>query len=135
MRLKSPARARGSSIKLSIAAILRRQWSVWIVRTQNRIRLKVDSAGRGLLVMSENYYPGWKATVNGRATRILKVDGGLRGIPVSGGSSTVELRYSPLYMTLGLPVTCLALLFGLAAPFVYRFRLAPRTRRNCEATA
>jgi hypothetical protein len=102
---------------------------------QNRIRLKVDSAGRGLLVMSENYYPGWKATVNGRATRILKVDGGLRGIPVSGGSSTVELRYSPLYMTLGLPITCLALLFGLAAPFVYRFRLAPRTRRNCEATA
>ncbi len=100
---------------------------------QDRMKLTADSAGRGLLVLSETYFPGWKATVNGRPARILKVDGGLRGIPVSGGANTVELRYSPLYMTLGFPITCLALLFAVLAPVVYRVRFSRRVRDKIEA--
>ena len=60
-----------------------------------RIALSVHASGRGMLVLSETFYPGWNATVNGRPARIHKVDGALRGIVVPPGDSRVELEYAP----------------------------------------
>jgi hypothetical protein len=57
--------------------------------------VSVHTNGRGLLVLSEIYYPGWKATVNGRPTGIIEVDGGLRAVIVPAGDSRVSLRYRP----------------------------------------
>ena len=61
----------------------------------NRIELTVRAQSRGLLVLSEIYFPGWIATVNGKDGRIYEVDGGLRGVVVPRGESQVVLRYSP----------------------------------------
>ena len=40
--------------------------------------LDVQADGDGLLVLSEVWYPGWRATVNGVETPVLNVNGGLR---------------------------------------------------------
>lgn len=60
----------------------------------------VKSDYDGILVLSEIYYPDWKAYVNGRETEILRADYSLRGIPLKAGTNKVELRYeSPEFAT------------------------------------
>lgn len=75
----------------------------------DRMELSVESQGRGLLVLSENYYPGWRALVNGKPASIYEVDGALRGIVVPDGTSTVALRYAPLTLRLGATLSALTL--------------------------
>jgi hypothetical protein len=80
--------------------------------------ISVKSSGRALLVLSENNYPGWHATVNGRPATIHEVDGGLRGIVVPNGDSTVVLRYAPGSIRIGAILSAFAFL-SLAVTFVF----------------
>ena len=61
----------------------------------NTLKITVRAESRGLLVLSEIYYPGWHATVNGRPVRIREVDGVLKGIVLDSGDNKVTLRYLP----------------------------------------
>ena len=65
--------------------------------------LDVNAGGTALLVLSEIYYPGWRAAVNGQAAEIQKVNGAMRGIVVPAGASHVTLEFTPLtaYARLG----------------------------------
>jgi len=65
------------------------------------IRLKVRAGSRGLLVLSEMYYPGWEARVNGNREKIYEVDGGLRGVIVPQGESRVTFEYVPRSVIIG----------------------------------
>jgi len=78
----------------------------------NRLRLEVEARSRALLVLSEPFYPGWRARVNGEATPIRKVDGALRGIEVPAGASSVELHYAPLSVYAGLGLSMASFLAG-----------------------
>jgi hypothetical protein len=73
----------------------------------NRMEMNVRANSRGLLVLSEMYYPGWQATVNGRPAHIYKVDGGLRGIVVPAGQSRVLVHYAPGLVYAGALLTIL----------------------------
>jgi hypothetical protein len=63
--------------------------------------MDVNTAGTALLVVSEVFYPGWKATVNRQPAEIHKTDGALRGIVVPGGPSHVVLEYVPVSLYTG----------------------------------
>ena len=76
----------------------------------NRIDANVRADGQALLVLSELFYPGWHATVNGKSTPIWMVDGGLRGIIVPSGASRVSLVYTPLSFHLGLSLSIASVL-------------------------
>ncbi len=75
--------------------------------------LDVTARGTGLLILSEFYYPGWRATLNGKTVEIHKVDGGLRGIVVPAGATHVTLEYVPVssYVGSGLAVATFAAVF------------------------
>ena len=64
----------------------------------------------GLLVLSDEYFPGWSATVNGHVARIYPTDVAMRGIPVPAGTSTVELHYRPAPFRKGLILFAIAVL-------------------------
>ena len=81
----------------------------------NRMELDVDAQSRGLLVLSENYYPGWRATVDGQSAPIHEVDGALRGVIVPRGHSHVVLRYAPASVYWGGLLTAIAFLGTLVA--------------------
>jgi hypothetical protein len=50
----------------------------------------------GWLVLSELWYPGWQATVNGAAQPVLRVNGLLRGIYLSEpGAYQITGEYRP----------------------------------------
>ncbi|HUE84327.1 MAG TPA: YfhO family protein [Pyrinomonadaceae bacterium] len=47
-----------------------------------------------VLVLSEIFYPGWEATLNGAPTQILPANYLLRGVALPAGSHTIEMRYT-----------------------------------------
>lgn len=61
----------------------------------SRVEVNVDSTGRQLLVISDSYYKGWKATVNGTKTNIVEVNGIMRGVVVPKGQSKIVFSYFP----------------------------------------
>jgi hypothetical protein len=77
-------------------------------------RMELDAAANGpaLLILSELFYPGWRATVNGRDAKVLKVDGGLRGVLVPSGKSHVYMYYAPASFYWGLGFSIAAFVCG-----------------------
>ena len=53
----------------------------------------VVTGSSGLLMQNDSWYPGWKATVDGRETPILHADGMFRGIPLEAGHHNVVIAY------------------------------------------
>lgn len=79
----------------------------------NRIEVEARAESPALLVLSEMYYPGWKAEIDGVPATIHKVDGALRGIVVPAGNSRVTLRYAPRSVVLGATISLLAFIGAL----------------------
>lgn len=84
----------------------------------NGLEIDLESESAGMLILSDAYYPGWVATVNGNPTRIYNVNHGLRGIRIEAGRSRVEMRYEPDSLTIGLAIslTTLVILAILMLP-------------------
>jgi hypothetical protein len=95
-----------------------------IAATTNALQLSVSSPTPAFLVLSEVDYPGWRATVDGRAEPIVRTNYVLRGLEVPAGTHRVRVELRPRSVYLGAAVSagCIALLAGLA---VWRLR-----RRN-----
>jgi len=79
------------------------------------IAVTVTAASSGTLVLSELYYPGWEARVNGSPQRIDEIHGGLRGIAIPQGKSSVTLDYAPGSVTLGAILSVLTFALTLLA--------------------
>lgn len=73
----------------------------------------VQSAG-SMLVVSENFYPGWRANVDGNDVGVVRANYNLMGVPLPAGARKVELRFvDPNYGT-GKLVTLAAVLISIA---------------------
>ncbi len=64
------------------------------------------------LVVSENYYPGWKATVDGSDATIARADYVLSGVALPAGAQRVELRFDNAKNATGRLITLIALLIA-----------------------
>jgi Bacterial membrane protein YfhO len=80
-----------------------------------RVVVETDADRRALLVLTDTWFPGWKATVDGDEVPIERVDYLIRGVPVPAGAHTVEFRYEPASWRVGWIVSLLALLTILTA--------------------
>jgi hypothetical protein len=78
------------------------------------ISVATRSDAPGLLVISEIYDPGWRAYVDGQPVDVLPANYALRGVPIPAGAHTVEFRYEPLSLRVGLAITGFATLALLA---------------------
>jgi len=67
----------------------------------NNLTLEVDNPADGFLVLSEIYYPGWKAFVDDQETKVLKADYALRAIQLPEGQHTVRFTFDPLSFKIG----------------------------------
>jgi hypothetical protein len=83
------------------------------------VSIDVNSPCRGLLVLSDTYFPGWEATVNGKPATICPTDVLFRGVAVDKGHSVVVFRYRPANFSLGLLIA-LAGVLALVAVAVWR---------------
>jgi hypothetical protein len=83
----------------------------------DEVAIEVESGG-GLLVVSDLFYPGWKARVNGREEEVIKAFGLLRGVVVGEGRSGVIFYYRPLSLYLGIIVSLATIIAWLAYLYV-----------------
>jgi hypothetical protein len=90
-----------------------------------RVSIRVRATRHAEVVLSDVSYPGWEARVDGRRTRLDRVNYLFRGIPVAAGDHRVELTYRPASWRIGWIVSLLAAL-ALAATAV--LALARRRR-------
>jgi len=88
-----------------------------LAREPESITLEVQAAGDALLILSEVFYPGWHATVDGAEAPVLLADYTLRAVPVPAGSHIVKLHYRPWTWMAGLGVS-LASVVVLAAGLI-----------------
>lgn len=65
------------------------------------------------LIVSENWYPGWRAAVDGRPATVGRVDHALIGVALPGGARRVELSFRDPAYERGRPITIAALLVAL----------------------
>jgi hypothetical protein len=79
------------------------------------IALSAPAPAGSALVVSENYFPGWMATVDGKAVPTYRADYNLIGIPMPAGATAITLRYHDPAVTTGRIVTIVALIIALAA--------------------
>jgi len=98
----------------------------WEERTPNQMRLSVSSDRPALLVVADNWFPAWQATVDGEEAPVLRAYHTLRAVPVPAGEHTVEMVYrsSLVRRSLLLSVVMLVLLIGAAAFGIQRERTA-----------
>ncbi|MEW6103067.1 MAG: YfhO family protein [bacterium] len=77
----------------------------------NRVLIEVDSEMSGFLVLSDTYYPGWKAFIKTKnlklktknlEVKIYKANYCFRAVCVPKGKSLIEFRYFPRTFIIGL---------------------------------
>ena len=65
-----------------------------------------------MLVLSDAYYPGWTATVDGQPAPIYRVDGALRGVIIPAGFHDVRFQFRPTTLTPSLILLGISLLLA-----------------------
>ena len=65
------------------------------------VTLEVAASERGFVLLTDQYFPGWFATVDGSPADIDRADYVFRLVEVPAGTSTVDFRYSPRSLWLG----------------------------------
>lgn len=92
-----------------------------------RVVIDVTLAAPGLLVLTDTWYPGWVADVDGAATPILRADYAFRAVALPAGTHRVQFRYAPHSLRIGLGVT-------LAAALVLVLLIVPLPRTAANRT-
>jgi hypothetical protein len=79
------------------------------------IELDAPAPPGSALIVSENYYPGWSATVDGNATRVWRADMSLMGVELPAGARRLEFTFVSQPYETGKLLTLLALVLSLGA--------------------
>lgn len=85
--------------------------------------VKTESVAAKLLFLSDNYYPGWKATVDGYRVNILNADYTFRAVPVPKGEHIVRFYYDSSVFKIGVAISLVSLLLVWV---LYFSKLFPR---------
>jgi hypothetical protein len=94
---------------------------VEIVRYEpNRVELEVKTDHAGLLVLTDPYYPGWRATVDREDASIHRVNHDLRGVFVPAGTHDVIFTFRPITVLLGAALATVSLVVAVVIIVVER---------------
>jgi len=115
--------------KVVLSSLPQKSGVVWISRRSSDFRLRVEAAQSSVLVISQIYYPGWKAYIDGRAVPVMRADFALSAIPMAQGSHEVRFSFEPLSFRIGAILSALALLAVAALLLQIPLASAWRNRR------
>jgi hypothetical protein len=75
----------------------------------NAVTIRASSPQAGWLILSDTFYPGWQATIDGAPVDIRLANEVFRAIDFPGGDHTIEFRYEPRSVVIGLIVSLTSL--------------------------
>ncbi len=90
-----------------------------------RVVVETDGAGEGWLVLTDAWYPGWRATVDGVPVEIARADVLFRAVPIPAGQHRVEFAYAPISFRIGAG-TSLVTLVGCVVALWLSYRIHQR---------
>ncbi|MFA7336433.1 MAG: YfhO family protein [Candidatus Obscuribacterales bacterium] len=98
----------------------------------NKILIGYSCPEKVCLVLTDTFYPGWKATIDGKDTDILRANLLFRAVLVPAGEHNVSFEYDPLSFRLGVILAALSTLLivrGLIVPLLLRPKVSfkPKT--------
>ena len=95
----------------------------------DRVAVNVRADSPALLVLADNFYPGWEATVDGEAAPIHRANHTFRAVPVPAGEHEVVFRFRPAEFYLGAWISLLSFLalIAVVAVVAWRHRTALRS--------
>jgi len=90
--------------------------------SRERIRLSVKLSGQGFLVWMDQYYPGWRAFVNGEEKRILRANLCFRALRLNPGVQEIVFLFHPIDFRIGIYSAIISCLFlaGMALFSVFQ---------------
>jgi Bacterial membrane protein YfhO len=105
--------------------------TVSIVRYQpDALEIDVEAAADGYLVLSDPYYPGWRAELDGVAATILRADYAFRAVAVPAGRHRVVMSFRPGSWSAGLIISGITVLVVLGLGVWSLVHRARRRRRS-----
>jgi uncharacterized membrane protein YfhO len=90
------------------------------------IKMQVNSNSGGYLVLSESYYPGWKAYIDGVETKVYRTNNILNGVYIPQGGHIVEFSFLPNSFVYSLIFSIVSLLIFLF--YLYTIPLSKELR-------
>lgn len=80
--------------------------------SSDKIQIHASSNRESVVILSDLYYPGWKAYVDGKKVDILRANCVMRGIPIEAGEHEIVMIYVPtsFYVGIGISVSTLTVL-------------------------
>jgi hypothetical protein len=86
-----------------------------VAQSPRQVEVAVDVRSPALLVLSDAFYPGWRARLDGVETTIFAVNLAFRGVFVPAGRHRVVFEYRPGSVWLGAGVSVAAFAVAAAA--------------------
>jgi len=89
----------------------------------NRSIWRVLTGEAGYLVITDTFYPGWNAYIDGELTNLYRANVAFRAVFVPSGEHTITLRFEPISVWVGLcvsGVSLAAIVIILSCPFIRR---------------
>lgn len=93
----------------------------------NRVVIEAETLSTDKVILNQNFFKGWRATVNGKKVEV-KPSSGLVSAEVGPGSSEVIFYYSPTSFKAGLFITLASLAVSVFILFRSRSRLPVESR-------
>jgi hypothetical protein len=85
-----------------------------VVDEPEQVEVEALVAAAALLVVTDTFYPGWSATVDGVEAPIVRADHAFRGVMLGPGTHRVRFAYAPWSVRTGAALTAAAALVVLA---------------------
>ncbi|MEK7532923.1 MAG: YfhO family protein [Patescibacteria group bacterium] len=100
--------------------ILENNTVAWEQDEQTAIRLTVEASADALLILTDTYYPGWHARIDGEATQLYAANLSQRAIMVPKGIHTVTFFYRPVSLVWGLIISAISALLTVILMIVLK---------------
>jgi hypothetical protein len=82
----------------------------------NAFTVTLDVDRPGTLVISENNYPGWKASMDGKPAAVRTANVCFMSVELAAGRHDIEFKYEPMTFAAGMLISLLALIFAGVLP-------------------
>lgn len=97
-----------------------------------RVHIEAEAQTPSILVLSDAWYPGWEATVDGEPAPVLIIDHAMRGVALSPGNHDVVFEFRPGWLAPGLAVSTAGALAVASLLLLDRVRGSNRPARRSD---
>jgi hypothetical protein len=96
----------------SAQSIAMGEYQAWVTHYEpDRIEVEAQLPRAGTLILSEIWYPGWQAKVDGLTRPVERIGGVLRGVQLDSGTHHIVLVYAPAPVRWGKRLSLVGIMF------------------------